>query len=253
MQETKNTVTYRIILSLSLALFLHVLLAMLALAWLQLPPEPEREPLSVSVRIAPAGQSPNQSAASREDRQGSRSQAQSTKSGGSKPVIGRDDGERTAPIEAPPQTQTPGRSDLSAASPESGSEKFVSSFRQLFGNRSPETDAPAEDTQITRLSREDARNLSDYEIKLWEKIAGEIRYEQALGNLEEARTVTLELRLMDNGALRRARIKESSGSEALDSLGRQAALSASPFPEPPEGSDRFRVRLVFEPPREQGE
>jgi len=64
------------------------------------------------------------------------------------------------------------------------------------------------------------------------KIAGEIRYEQALGNLEEARTVTLELRLMDNGALRRARIKESSGSEALDSLGRQAALSASPFPEP---------------------
>ncbi|TDT38481.1 TonB family protein [Halospina denitrificans] len=251
MQESKNTTAYRIILSLSLALFVHVLLAMLVRAWLQVPPEPERPPLTVSVRIAPAGESPNQSAASRENRQGTPSRAQTSESGGSKPVIGRDNGERTAPIQAPPETQTPGRPDLSAANPESGSEDSVSSFRQLFGNRSPETDAPAEDAQVTRLSREDTRNLSDYEIQLWEKIAGEIRYEAALGDLEEPRAVTLELRLMGNGALRRARIRKSSGSEALDSLGRQAALAASPFPEPPEGSGRFRVRLIFEPPEEK--
>ena len=253
MQELKNTTAYRIILAVSLALFIHVLLAMMVRTWLQSTPEPEHAPLTVSVRIAPSGQSPNQSAASREDRQGSRRQTQTSESGGRSPVVGRDNGERTAPIQAPPETHTPGRPNLSPATPESGSDDLASSVRQLFGRRSPETDAPAEDTQTTRLSREDTRNLSDYEIKLWEKIAGEIRYESALGNLEEARSVTLELRLMDNGALRRARIKESSGSEALDSLGRQAALAANPFPEPPDGSGRFRVRLIFEPPGDQGQ
>ena len=204
--------------------------------------------MTVKVRIAPSGQSPNQSPASRQDRQGSRSQAQTSESGGRMPVIGQDSGERTAPIEAPPETRTPDRPELSAASPDSGSEDFVSSFRQLFGSRSPEAEDPDEDARITRLSREDARDLSDYEIRLWEKIAGEIRYEPALDNLSESRALTLELRLMDNGALRRARIVESSGSDALDRLGRQAALSASPFPEPPNGSGRFRVRLIFEPP-----
>lgn len=248
MQEPKNTTAYRIVLALSLALFVHVLLAMLIRGWFQLPPEPEREPLSVSVRIAPSGESPNQSPASRQDRQGSRSQAQTSESGGRIPVIGQEGGERAAPIQAPPETRTPDRPDLSATSPDSGSEDFVSSFRQLFGSRSPEAEAPEEDARLTRLSRDDERNLSDYEIKLWEKIAGEIRYDPALGDLSEPRAVTLELRLMDNGALRRARIVESSGSDALDNLGRQAALSASPYPEPPDGSGRFRVRLIFEPP-----
>lgn len=248
MQEPKITTAYRIVLSLSFALFVHVLLAMVVRSWLHLPPEPERERLTVSVQVAPSGHSPNQSPASQQDRQGGHSAAQTSEPAGNVPVIGREGGERAAPIQAPPKTRTPGRPDLSAASPDSGSEDFASSFRQLFGSRSPETDAPAEDAKITRLSRDSKRNLSDYEVKLWEKIAGEIRYESALGDLEKPRTVTLELRLMDNGALRRARIAESSGSKALDSLGRQAALSASPFPEPPSGSGRFRVRLIFEPP-----
>ena len=204
--------------------------------------------MSVNVRIAPSGASPDQSPASRQDRQGDRSAAQTSESGGRMPVIGEDTGARTAPIQAPPETRTPDRPDLNATSPESGSEDFVSSFRQLFGSRSPDAEEPDEKARVTRLSRDDKRNLSEYEIQLWEKIAGEIRYEPALAEISEPRGVTLELRLMANGALRRARIMESSGQDALDNLGRQAALSASPYPEPPDGSSRFRVRLIFQPP-----
>lgn len=251
MQEPKNTTAYRIVLSLSLAFFFHVLVAMVIGNAFQLPEE--RESVTVSVRIAPQGQGPEQSAASTRDQQSSESRSQDAKSGGQAPVISSDSGDQAAPIQAPPQTRTPGRPDISSTSPEAGSTDSTPSFRQLFGNRSPETEVPSDEAEITRLSRENRRNLSDYEIKLWERIAGEIRYEEALADLRDPRTVTLELRLMDNGALRRARIAESSGSEALDSLGRQAALSASPFPEPPDGSGRFRVRLIFEPPNNSGQ
>lgn len=247
MQESKNTTAYRIVLALSLALFLHVLVAMAIGAWLQLPEqEPERH--TVSVRIAPQGQAPEQTTDSRSDREGSDSPARNAESGGRAPVVGSEEGTRAAPIQAPPETRSPGRPDLSAAAPEAGSQDSTSSFRQLFGQRSPDADAPTDESRVTRLSRENREELSDYEIQLWEKIAGEVRYGDALADLREPKTVTLELRLMDNGALRRARIAESSGSGALDRMGRQAALSASPFPEPPDGSGRFRVRLIFEAP-----
>jgi protein TonB len=62
----------------------------------------------------------------------------------------------------------------------------------------------------------------------------------------------VELQLLGNGALTRARILNSTGIEGIDAAAYRAALAASPYPEPPEDGregNRFEVELVFTPKR----
>ncbi|MDC0662599.1 energy transducer TonB family protein [Marinobacter sp. SS21] len=64
--------------------------------------------------------------------------------------------------------------------------------------------------------------------------------------------VQIELMLMNNGALIGASVVRSSGNPIIDRAAYQGALSASPYPAPPEGNkegNRFRVEIVFSPER----
>ncbi|GGC81237.1 hypothetical protein GCM10011362_32290 [Marinobacter halophilus] len=60
----------------------------------------------------------------------------------------------------------------------------------------------------------------------------------------------LELRILANGALTRARVVKSTGLPGIDDAAYRAALTASPYPRPVgENTDRFEVKLVFTPKR----
>jgi protein TonB len=71
--------------------------------------------------------------------------------------------------------------------------------------------------------------------------------------LKEVRRIRLELYLMANGTLTRARVMTSSGIESMDSAAYRAALAASPYPEPPRGKkgkggeERFEVDVEVTP------
>lgn len=72
----------------------------------------------------------------------------------------------------------------------------------------------------------------------------------SISTLTQTAAVTLELRLLANGALTRARVVDSTGNESLDEAAYKAALAASPYPAPEgEASDRFQVQLLFTPKR----
>ncbi|EDM47085.1 energy transducer TonB family protein [Marinobacter algicola] len=65
-------------------------------------------------------------------------------------------------------------------------------------------------------------------------------------------TSQVELRLLQSGALTGAKVTKSTGFNDIDRAIYQAALLASPYPEPPEeysGRKRFRVELIFSPER----
>lgn len=63
--------------------------------------------------------------------------------------------------------------------------------------------------------------------------------------------ITIELRLLSNGAVRRVRLMESSGNEVVDQVAVQSALAASPYPPPPEkerkNGFRFKLDLLMAP------
>ncbi|WP_295717748.1 TonB family protein [uncultured Halovibrio sp.] len=253
MTEPPNQQTpYPLVLALSVALFIHVVLGTLVNAWLSLP-APEEPAPAVSVRIAPPGSSNQRSPVQPESPPRTRDQK-----------APRDEAPETSAPEA--NATTPGTTDRSAeptASPAgkaNGKDAPRETAAQPEESPSPDKaasnaghDAPANEadtrTPVTRLSQDDRRERSDYEIALWEQIAREVEYTPLLAELEEPREVVLDLRLMTNGALRRARVGTPSGIPELDGVAREAALAATPFPVPPEGRRRFSVRLIFEPAR----
>ena len=238
---------YPLILALSVALFLHVALATLVSGWLSLP-DPESPEQTVRVRLAAAGANPSDSSAQApprtstpdsgtppEPREASAPPAGATTAGDTKRP--REATRTEVGTNSPPREETAAEPDRSTATPQPA--------------LAPGTDSPIPgadtDTPITRLSRNETHQRSDYEIALWEKIAGQIEYTPMIAEMDKPRDVILDLRLMANGALRRARIEASSGIDELDRVAREAALAATPFPEPPESQHRFSVRLIFEP------
>lgn len=93
-----------------------------------------------------------------------------------------------------------------------------------------------------------------YLIKLATHLARELEEKRvpAIRELTEASTLKLELQLLRNGALIRARVMKSTGIKRIDSATYRAALSASPYPIPPSeqaDNSRFEVTLVFAPSR----
>lgn len=63
--------------------------------------------------------------------------------------------------------------------------------------------------------------------------------------------ITIELRLLSNGALREVRLMESSGNDVVDRVAVQSALAASPYPPPPseerQNGFRFTLDLIMAP------
>lgn len=101
----------------------------------------------------------------------------------------------------------------------------------------------------------EAPNKTDaYVISLATRIARELKRSRipTLRNLTTPVAMEIELHLLSNGALIKADVYQSSGTEAIDGAAYRAALAASPYPEPPgkEGrQQRYRVELLFSPER----
>ncbi|MGM0434049.1 MAG: TonB family protein [Pseudomonadota bacterium] len=253
MTEPPNQQTpYPLVLALSVALLIHVVLGTLVNAWLSLP-VPDKPTPAVSVRIAPSGSSPQPTPVQptpvprKTDRQAQPGEPAAS----SAPTVDastQGDTDRSAEPEASPERATSEQDSPPETARQPRESTSPAAPATTAGTDAPESDADA-DTPVTRLSQQDRRERSDYEVALWERIAREVEYTPLLAELEGHKEVVLDLRLMVNGALKRARVATSSGTRELDGIAREAALAATPFPEPPEGRRRFSVRLIFEPAR----
>ncbi|WP_372986542.1 TonB family protein [Marinobacter sp.] len=111
----------------------------------------------------------------------------------------------------------------------------------------------AEHTELTRITRSPSQQ-DPYLIRLAAHLAEELERLRvpAVAKLTDTARMEIELQLMGNGALTRARVVKSTGIQTVDDAAYRAALAASPYPEPPaysETGDRFEVELVFSPKR----
>lgn len=118
----------------------------------------------------------------------------------------------------------------------------------------PSAPSPGEATATKDIQQvsESPAELDPYRVKLATHLAEKLerRRVPAISQLGASVTMELELRLLPNGALTRARVLKSTGVQSIDDAAYRAALSASPYPEPKgEESDRFEVKLVFTPKR----
>lgn len=254
MQEPSDTTSYRISLALVLAFFFHTLVVLAVAQWPF--PASEDEPRTVRVQLVHPGKSPTDSAESVPDTPGEEVREEqrppSEPETAPDPIVTAEESQRTVPdpfqdeADRPRRPQSPTRPTEFGEAPGTPSDQAI---RQIFGADSPH--AGDEDASVTQLSTEDAPQLSDYELALWQQIAGEVRYSPILDELDQPHSVILELRLMRNGALRGVRVTEGSAIDDLDQLAREAALRASPYPEPPDAERdaglRFRVELRFTP------
>lgn len=107
--------------------------------------------------------------------------------------------------------------------------------------------------ELTRITQSPTEQ-DPYLIKLAMHLATQLETLRipAIKELTGSSTMELELQLLKNGALTRVRVITSTGIEQLDSAAYRAALSASPYPEPPPdqgGKSHFEVKLVFAPSR----
>jgi protein TonB len=107
--------------------------------------------------------------------------------------------------------------------------------------------------EVTKVTQSPAEQ-DPYLIKLAMHLATKLETSRipAIRKLTETSTMELELQLLGNGALTRARVLKSTGIEPIDRAAYQAALLASPYPVPPPAQNnksRFKVKLVFAPSR----
>lgn len=114
------------------------------------------------------------------------------------------------------------------------------------------TERTEQQETIQRITRSPIEN-DPYLILLATHLAQTLEQQRvpAITKLERAVTMELELRILQNGALTRARVVQSTGLSGIDDAAYRAALAASPYPEPKgETTDRFEVTLVFTPKRD---
>jgi len=113
----------------------------------------------------------------------------------------------------------------------------------------------ARDTEetVTRVTNSPVER-DPYLVILATHLAHQLEQSRVPAMRQLSRTVSMdvELQLLGNGALTRARILNSTGIEGIDAAAYRAALAASPYPKPPENGEegnRFEVELVFTPKR----
>jgi len=239
--------TYRLGLAASLALFLHTLL----LSGFPTPMEEQTASHRESLRfelVAPGARenAPNLSETTSPNR----------------------DAPRTPPFEvdppAPESTREPEIISSRSRQPETvaPSEQANTSTQKTEAAQSStsatavaEPERPPEplEERVTRITESPAE-MDPYVVKLAIHLAGELEKLRvpAMGELTRTVAMEVELQLLGNGALTRARVLKSTGIRNIDEAAYRAALAASPYPQPPENGgnrNRFEVELLFTPKR----
>jgi len=107
--------------------------------------------------------------------------------------------------------------------------------------------------RITRITSS-PRDVDPYTTSLAVHIGKELGKRPVPSSRSVTKPVTsqIELKLLPSGALTNAKVTRSTGFNEIDRAIYQAALLASPYPEPPEeysGRKQFRVELIFAPER----
>lgn len=249
---------YRITLALSIALLLHTLAVSLLP---MLIPDPLREPSTLRFTLVQPGSEPTprqveQPEQSRKHEVWTPDPVEPTQD------MPRRQEARTAPMPAVPALSGP-RLDTPAADPtvpappnqEATAQQAESTASQPADAGLPvvEIAEKSEPAQIVEIA-ENPQETNPYLFALRQHIAQEL-YEHgapSLHRLSEPVSVAMELHLMSSGALVNAVIQRSSGHEELDRAAYRAALSASPYPEPPSSErerKRFQVEVIFSPKR----
>jgi len=237
--------TYRLGLAVSLALFLHTLL----LSGIPTPMEEQTASHRESLRfeLVPPGVPANVATAS-----------ETPSPNQDAPRIPRFEVDPPAP-ESPPEPEivTSRQSETATPSEQTNtsvreSETAQSSISTSAGAE-PERPPEPQEENVTRITESPAE-LDPYVVKLAIHLARELEKLRVPAMRELTKTVVMEveLQLLGNGALTRARVLRSTGIKNIDEAAYRAALAASPYPQPPrEGGsrNRFEVELLFTPKR----
>ncbi len=142
---------------------------------------------------------------------------------------------REQPSDQPSEQSAPSRASVASAAgnPEATAEKEPEPMTQV--SRSPQET----DSYLASLAARVGKELDKRPVPSSHRVA-------------EPVIMALELQLMSSGALTSAKVTQSTGFREIDKAVYQAALLASPYPEPPKehsGRKRFRVELIFTPER----
>ncbi len=244
---------YRITLAISIALLIHTLV-MSALPFTF----PEQDTLRRTVRVElvkpgsePSSETTSAAAQPRESTPTPASAETTTPQTASRPdVVALDSSSRTEDKE-PHQSQpssarkpAPGQSHAQSAPSRTSTAAAAGAPEAVVGKE------PEPVTQVTRSPQQ----TDPYLARLAAHVARELdkRPVPSSSRVKEPVNMELELRLLGSGALTNAKITQSTGFSDIDQAVYQAALLASPYPQPPEehsGRKRFRVELIFTPER----
>ncbi len=148
-----------------------------------------------------------------------------------------------------PQTPAPNEA-TNTSGPQS--EAAQSSASSAAGENAEQPPGNPEES-ITRVT-ESPGELDPYVVKLAVHLAHQLEELRvpAMRSLTDTVAMEVELRLLGNGALTRARVLKSTGIKTIDEAAYRAALAASPYPQPPKdggSANRFEVELLFTPKR----
>lgn len=237
MQESPGRLTqlpasYRIALALSTAVLAHTLL----LAGLPALPEQPDPAHRVRVELVSPGTAASRPATS--------------------PAVSPPADSRNPRFEIPPATPGSRPQRPSAeASPTRTHGRSAETETTVAERATPATPAqvaerPAPTTQITETPDEQDPYLIRLALHLSEEL--ERLRVPAIRQLTDKVAMEIELQLLGNGALTRARVLKSTGIERIDDAAYRASLAASPYPEPPadrQDQNRFEVELIFTPSR----
>lgn len=243
---------YRIALALSTALLIHTLLLSSVPSIVQDSPVRHRQQLSLELvatknsHSTPAAYAPDSGEKSTHRNPRFEVTPNQSDSQSVEPVLSTiHSNQKTANSKGSQAPKTKQKTDRSQPAASSSSSSKPATRTQVLGKESSE--------DVTRITQSPTEQ-DPYLIKLAMHLATQLETLRipAIKALTGNRTMELELQLLGNGALTRVRVITSTSIEQIDNTAYRAALSASPYPEPPPdqgGKSRFEVKLVFAPSR----
>lgn len=234
---------YRITLAISIALLLHTLV-MSALPFTLPEMESHRRTVRVEL-ISPGSEASPENIASAAARPRDNQPA-------TRPEIVALDSPRNHDI-PPDEPSRPSPPERPSPQPADQSTPSRSSVASTAGKPEAAVEPETEPEPITQISRS-VQEIDPYLARLAARVGKELdkRPVPSSHRIKQPVTMELELQLMHSGALTSAKVTQSTGFQEIDKAVYQAALLASPYPEPPQehsGRKRFRVELIFTPER----